>query len=497
MLSANLAQVCTVVLFRNRRRSRLSWVLGWLCPVVIGLLVDMAWPPTLLYALIGVAQRRAPEPSSYASRHMECEIIGNPDFYGLGIRLGIYFQWLSALLAGPSEGEGLLVSYFVFALALYVSFFVFTFGDSATFVAEVAIMLLIFFGGIYIMITSRFYRKRKVPRANATEYGSMGLPIVYNLVLFPMVLYGCWFWCRMAGGRIKPFAESPCGTYLFLFARVTPGRVRMASGFMAFVFIYTLLAVCFYQLSQLIMFLGPLLFVWRNRSNLAASSEPQAANSPRVPSIAGSQDSIPASLLRFVQLGVQFDDADAVLFRQSAIQMVYVLPLTVIFVLVDQGVRLILWTTGQSKKPWVDPLFKAEREDGTRGPLSSMSVALYVFVAIALSILGVELTLVWNSISGVYEIKSPGQLIPLIIGMGTLGQVLWKKLISGFETLVDRLVGQSPGDVNHGAERELDSIARERTVDIEAGASFQLPDSRWMVVSSSLRRTAAEPSPSA
>jgi hypothetical protein len=32
------------------------------------------------------------------------------------------------------------------------------------------------------------------------------------------------------------------------------------------------------------------------------------------------------------------------------------------------------------------------------------------------SILGVELTLYWNSISGVYSFSTTGQLIPLIIG---------------------------------------------------------------------------------
>jgi hypothetical protein len=66
---------------------------------------------------------------------------------------------------------------------------------------------------------------------------------------------------------------------------------------------------------------------------------------------------------------------------------------------------------------------------------------LLMFVTIALSILGVELTLVWNSISGVYDISSPGQLIPLAIGIGMLGQVLWGKLTFRFEVSNLKLSG--------------------------------------------------------
>jgi hypothetical protein len=30
----------------------------------------------------------------------ECSFIGNSDFYGIGVRLGFYFQWFSGLIAG-------------------------------------------------------------------------------------------------------------------------------------------------------------------------------------------------------------------------------------------------------------------------------------------------------------------------------------------------------------------------------------------------------------
>lgn len=41
------------------------------------------------------------------------------------------------------------------------------------------------------------------------------------------------------------------------------------------------------------------------------------------------------------------------------------------------------------------------------------------------SIPAVELTLVWNSVKGVYNVKSTGQIIALVIGLGVLVKVLW------------------------------------------------------------------------
>lgn len=41
------------------------------------------------------------------------------------------------------------------------------------------------------------------------------------------------------------------------------------------------------------------------------------------------------------------------------------------------------------------------------------------------SILAVELTLVWNSVTGVYNVRSTGQIIALVVGLGMLVKVLW------------------------------------------------------------------------
>jgi hypothetical protein len=55
----------------------------------------------------------------------------------------------------------------------------------------------------------------------------------------------------------------------------------------------------------------------------------------------------------------------------------------------------------------------------------SASIGLIV---LTLSILSVQFTLKWNSISGVYEARSTGQVMPLVAGLGLLINVL-RKLI--------------------------------------------------------------------
>ena len=56
------------------------------------------------------------------------------------------------------------------------------------------------------------------------------------------------------------------------------------------------------------------------------------------------------------------------------------------------------------------------------------SSTVWPLIAIALfaySIAAVELIIKWNSISGVYNIKSTGQVIPLVIGAGAFLKVMF------------------------------------------------------------------------
>ena len=42
------------------------------------------------------------------------------------------------------------------------------------------------------------------------------------------------------------------------------------------------------------------------------------------------------------------------------------------------------------------------------------------------SVVATELVLKWNHVSGVYDISSTGQIIPLVVGFGIIANVAWR-----------------------------------------------------------------------
>jgi hypothetical protein len=48
------------------------------------------------------------------------------------------------------------------------------------------------------------------------------------------------------------------------------------------------------------------------------------------------------------------------------------------------------------------------------------------FVITIFCILSIELALSWNKVSGVYDVGSTGQVIPLIVGLSLVINVFWK-----------------------------------------------------------------------
>ena len=85
-------------------------------------------------------------------RANELGFVGNPDFYGLDIRLGIYLQWLAQILADtairskPDLYIGLFGANVVFALALTVAVLVLTFGRQCAFTAEIILIIFMTWG---------------------------------------------------------------------------------------------------------------------------------------------------------------------------------------------------------------------------------------------------------------------------------------------------------------------------------------------------------------
>ena len=81
---------------------------------------------------------------------------GNPDIYGLGVRLGIYLQWLSCLLANhrlPDTRSALAQAYMIFLTAICAAVVVMPVQSTCTFAIEIVILYYMFYGGCLCVFT--------------------------------------------------------------------------------------------------------------------------------------------------------------------------------------------------------------------------------------------------------------------------------------------------------------------------------------------------------
>jgi hypothetical protein len=85
-------------------------------------------------------------------------------------------------------------------------------------------------------------------------------------------------------------------------------------------------------------------------------------------------------------------------------------------------------------------------------------MVLNTFVLIY-SILAIELMIRFNSITGVYDIKATGQIIPLVIGLATL----WRTLIAIFTKFVVSKVDQT-SRMPKGAKRDTSQYLRSHYI---------------------------------
>jgi hypothetical protein len=217
-----------------------------------------------------------------------CGFSGNSDIYGLGIRLGLYLQWLCSTLALASlrkEISSMAEAYIVFSLALFIALLVLTFQQACTFTAEVIIVLFLSFGGSMVVVLPSMFAKGTLAQAKdgASDEGSpdetkrddevideqdiertshsrvadqvrllrsyKGWIIANSILLLFLCVYGLWFWTLLASGQSGPFIDTPgCGgggsssnsnssnTAFFLLAHAHGAReVKEASIFIALI----------------------------------------------------------------------------------------------------------------------------------------------------------------------------------------------------------------------------------------------------------------------
>jgi hypothetical protein len=150
-----------------------------------------------------------------------CGFVGNPDLYGLGIRLGVYFQWLSVFVISywyPGASMELAEDYTIFLTAVSIAALVITAEADSTYAVEVLILIYIVFGGFFTVLAMVPRTKYLNTKFTQEAIGRKLMGGVQFTILSGGCLYCSWFWLR---GLHHNFKETPCGTYGFLFARVS------------------------------------------------------------------------------------------------------------------------------------------------------------------------------------------------------------------------------------------------------------------------------------
>ena len=140
--------------------------------------------------------------------------VGNSDIYGLGVRSGLYLQWVSSLLAKhllPEESTALMRSYLIFHIALCIAVTVLTVQKTCTFAVKIVLLYYLVFGG-FICVFSK-------PNLGDSEPAMMDLhwsQVFKFLSFLTMVIHVVWF--ILFGHFSLP--NMPCESTIFFFGPV-------------------------------------------------------------------------------------------------------------------------------------------------------------------------------------------------------------------------------------------------------------------------------------
>ncbi|KAF7507039.1 hypothetical protein GJ744_010967 [Endocarpon pusillum] len=304
----------------------------------------------LTWALATHAQGTVPDSDICNNRYLMRGFTGNSDVYGLGIRLGIYLQWLASLIANPlleRERATMAGSYLTFSLALAIAVLLLAFQHDCAFTSEIIIVLTIFWGGTLLVM---------VPFVQLlADIATTGLGLALIPLILSMLPVSAWFWLRLALYGELDFAATPGGTSFFLLARITSQHLQAVSWFMALLCLILCVIPVFSSICLcLVLFLD---WVGQRPAEWRVDQEEKA-----------SKDKILDRLQR---------------------------------------------------------LMKRRAEVMKENPPQKWPMVMSGTLIASWSIIAVELTLVWNSVKGVYNVRSTGQIIALVVGLGILVKVLW------------------------------------------------------------------------
>lgn len=195
---------------------------------------------------------------------------GNADLYGLGIRLGVYMQWVACVIANQILGDHgwvLRQACFIFSVAICITIVILTFQQACIFSLEIVILHIMFYGGDKI---SRRPPPRTWNALRSRRVTWLGFFTVVSRLL--TLLHAVWFYTY---GYSSHFVVMPCD---YIASRRVP---RLHPGFLASLalldFLPTLLgfgiSVTFFNKSLKYLVLGlPLVRRCRSRHGSMSSA---------------------------------------------------------------------------------------------------------------------------------------------------------------------------------------------------------------------------------
>jgi hypothetical protein len=180
-----------------------------------------------------------------AEKILNCESITASDYYGLGVRLGIYFAWATASIANnwvPSEIAGALDTNCIFLLALLTSMLRSTHTNLLKQI-DALILLQLGFGTIFGVLSLWGYRtcfyQLEGPSA-IRHFGGFGT--TSRIVLAGATsVFAAWFWLHgvlRTGDGLHPVKGDGCDKlYVFFFAKLPAlGGIRIFLAVMSVIF---------------------------------------------------------------------------------------------------------------------------------------------------------------------------------------------------------------------------------------------------------------------
>lgn len=155
-----------------------------------------------------------------------CSFEGQSDFYGLGVRMGIYFTWLTSWIANNfivNEISGSLDTNAVFLLAISVTVIYNSIHQQLR-IIDALVLLQLCYGFLFGVMSLWGYRTmyyHRMGAAGRNRFGGFGTHLRL-LLMTAISAYAVWFWFEgLNGGLIECNKREACGGLeTFFFSRV-------------------------------------------------------------------------------------------------------------------------------------------------------------------------------------------------------------------------------------------------------------------------------------